>query len=70
MTNLVVVRRKSDGLYFTGARSNHARSRKGWVADLQQCLPYTNSRGVRGAFNPRNFDVLYDIIPVELQEAK
>ena len=48
---MIIVRRKVDGLYFNGARSN-ARPRRGpenWVSDIQLCLPYKNKRGAQKA---------------------
>ena len=46
---MVIVRRREDGLYYNGARSNAGYGAGKWTSDIQACLPYTNSRGAKTA---------------------
>ena len=55
---MVIVRRKSDGLFYNGARSNHRDG--ALVDDPNQCLPYKNKRGAFGALGR----VCYIRVPV------
>lgn len=47
--SLVVVRRRSDGLYYNGARANMGLRSGNWVHSMQDVLPYTNESGARKA---------------------
>ena len=49
---MVIVRRRSDGKYYNGARSNSGFSHGEWVDDINECLPYVNERGARSAHTP------------------
>jgi len=46
---MVIVRRRSDGKYYNGARSNAGYQSGMWVDDPNECLPYKNKRGAFGA---------------------
>lgn len=52
---MVLVRRKSDGLYYTNRGQSRSWRRKkadtGWTSDPQACKPFGNGGGARTAFN-------------------
>lgn len=51
---MVLVRRKSDGLYYTNRGQSRSWRRKeadtGWTSDPQACKPFGNGGGARTAF--------------------
>lgn len=49
---MIIVRRRSDGLYWNGARSNSHRNGE-WIANINEVLPFTNKMGAKGAIGIR-----------------
>jgi len=51
---MVLVRRRSDGLFFTNNNGRRSFSRQGnpenWVSDPSKCKPYANEAGARWSF--------------------
>lgn len=52
---MVLVRCKTDGLYFTNRGGRRSWSRRGnhdnWVSDIQLCKPFVNEGGARNAMH-------------------
>lgn len=50
---MVLVRRKSDGLYYTnrGQSRRYGRVQTGWTNNPQACKPFANVGGAHGSFN-------------------
>lgn len=49
---MLVVQRKSDGLYYRGLRSNSGYGREQWTADINDVLPFRNMSAVKNVLRP------------------
>jgi hypothetical protein len=67
---MVIVRRRSDGLYFNGTRSNGGYNKAGWTSNLQQVLPYTNERGVKAKFYHTPYGAQYQSDKARREDAR
>lgn len=46
---MVLVRRRSDGLFFTNKAHRYGH-KVGWTVDVNECKPFVNERGARWSF--------------------